>query len=563
MGRKKLIVVGLDIYFADSLQWFQENGFTVTVLTWTGRRHGFANNAALYADMGFRVVTYDHEAFRAGGLNFDDLALDPETLILAGPNFTGDVGSLAEELDDSPLYDLWLLQSLAGYNRRRGCGAMVVRFHNGDTGFGSREMADLYALGLADADLLLFDNDLLREFVWHNVPVLRAKKSCLLWLEGPLKRHLQRNEGRGPDFICLGRFFCDRRLNIPVVHLPTDQSRRYEGLKHPVKPRYNLAKATSLVRLAEDRAAFAEDLRGVVFGLDHFGGVFTGGRQLFERHKEFFFSPDGQSLTQVGIPKEVYYGFCNCPSKIAAYLMYGIIPVLSHTLHNVYRELAEKKMAVSVERAEDLERLRAMSDGEIQMYRENIQAHADIFTFDSKAEFLTEEFAKFRAGADPRPGRQLSEAATGDRAFDELIRKSLARHQARQVSRATSTPRSERPHWFLSTPKGLAVHPWLEKRWVKLLRRVFPTLVDAWLIADAGVFDPVYYFLNNPGLLRKRRNPILGYVQKGAREGRNPNAWFDTKKYLADHPEAAKSGLNPLVHYLYVHRDRSKSAERA
>jgi hypothetical protein len=547
MGGKKLIVVGLDIWFADSLQWFRENGFAVTVLTRTSPPPWFADNAALYAEMGFRIVTYAHEAFWTGSLNFDDLALDPETLILAGPNFEGEVASLADNLKDSTLYDLWLLKLLASYNRRHGCGAMIVRFHNGDTGFGSKEMADLYALGLADVDLLLFDNDLLREFVWHNAPALRAKKSHLLWLEGPLKRHIRSNEGHSLDFICLGRFFCDRRLNIPVLHLPADQVRRYEGLKRPVKLRYTLSGAKSLALLAEDRAAFAEDLRGILFGLDHFGGVFTGGLQLFERHKEFFFSLDGQRLTQFGTPHAVYYGFCNCPSKIAAYLMYGIIPVLSHTLHNVYRELAEKKMAVPVERTEDLEHIGAMSAGEIEVFRENIQTHADLFTFDSKAEFLVEEFENFRTGADRRPIRPGSEAEEADRIFDDLILQSLARSQQGR-------------YWFLSAPK-VTVRPWLDKWWVKLLRRMFPTLVDAWLIAEAKVFDARYYFLTNPGLLKKRRNPILGYVRKGAWEGRNPNAWFDTKKYLADHPEAVRSGLNPLVHYLYVHRGQSRNVE--
>jgi hypothetical protein len=553
MSRKKLIIVGLDVFFADSFLWFRENGWEVTVLAHRGPAPWFAENAGLYEDMGFRVVRYDRGAFEENGFRFDDLALDPETLILAGPNFEGDLAALADDLKGSTLYDLWLLQALAGYNRRRARGALVVRFHNGDTGFGSREMADLYALALREVDLLLFDNDLLREFVLGNAPSLKAKESRLVWLEGPLKRHIRRNEGRGPNFICLGRFVCGRRLNLPVLHFPMDRARHFEGLPGPVRPRYALSGAPSLSRLAEERAAFAADLRGTVFGLDHLGGLLEGDRELFERHKKFFFSLDGQHLARSGEPREIYWHFCNCPSKIAAYLMYGLIPVLPHTLHSVYRDLADRKMAVAVERPEDLARLPQMSDEEIKAFRDNIQAQADLFTFDRKAAFLAGEFEKFQAGADGRPKRPPLGARDEDQAFGRLIRQCLERGRRKQAGPAAARPADQRTEPFLGVPEVPAVRPRPDKWWLRALRAVSPHLVDAGLIAASGLFDARYYFLNNPGLLKKRRNPVWGYVRKGAREGRNPNAWFDTKQYLREHPEAARSGLNPLVHYLYVH----------
>jgi lipopolysaccharide biosynthesis glycosyltransferase len=92
---------------------------------------------------------------------------------------------------------------------------------------------------------------------------------------------------------------------------------------------------------------------------------------------------------------------------------------------------------------------------------------------------------------------------------------------------------------------------WLHTWWYQFLHTLFPTLTDAVLIAFSGAFDASYYFNAYPALLKKFRNPILGYVRKGAREGRNPNAYFDTTKYSEEHPELEKMKINPLVHFLF------------
>jgi hypothetical protein len=45
-------------------------------------------------------------------------------------------------------------------------------------------------------------------------------------------------------------------------------------------------------------------------------------------------------------------------------------------------------------------------------------------------------------------------------------------------------------------------------------------------------------------------DPWRHYVQIGAREGRDPNAWFDTDWYLGSYPDVEASGMNPLDHFL-------------
>ena len=51
--------------------------------------------------------------------------------------------------------------------------------------------------------------------------------------------------------------------------------------------------------------------------------------------------------------------------------------------------------------------------------------------------------------------------------------------------------------------------------------------------------------------------PALHYLRHGAAEGLDPSPRFDTTQYLADHPDVAASGANPLLHHLRLTRSRS------
>ncbi len=87
-----------------------------------------------------------------------------------------------------------------------------------------------------------------------------------------------------------------------------------------------------------------------------------------------------------------YYAFCNNPSKDVTYLMNGIIPLISHNLHNVYKSMTDKKMAILIKDKSDFRKLLKMSDDEIQEYRDNIYNNSDLFTFDRTAQRIIEEF---------------------------------------------------------------------------------------------------------------------------------------------------------------------------
>lgn len=61
--------------------------------------------------------------------------------------------------------------------------------------------------------------------------------------------------------------------------------------------------------------------------------------------------------------------------------------------------------------------------------------------------------------------------------------------------------------------------------------------------------DVDYYLFMNPDVKAAGLDPAQHYLQFGAKEGRDPNAFFSTSGYLAANADVAKAGLNPLQHY--------------
>lgn len=82
--------------------------------------------------------------------------------------------------------------------------------------------------------------------------------------------------------------------------------------------------------------------------------------------------------------------------------------------------------------------------------------------------------------------------------------------------------------------------------------RRLPGVGRAWereTLAASGLFDAGYY------LERHRGDPpgfdaIAHYLERGAREGRDPSPFFRTAYYLDQNPDVKESGLNPLLHFL-------------
>lgn len=71
-----------------------------------------------------------------------------------------------------------------------------------------------------------------------------------------------------------------------------------------------------------------------------------------------------------------------------------------------------------------------------------------------------------------------------------------------------------------------------------------------YLISLSRYFDRNWYLSQNPDVAKSGVNPIKHYLSKGTLEGRNPSKHFNTKWYISVYNDVAAAGINPLVHYL-------------
>src|SRR5262249_12478350 len=70
-------------------------------------------------------------------------------------------------------------------------------------------------------------------------------------------------------------------------------------------------------------------------------------------------------------------------------------------------------------------------------------------------------------------------------------------------------------------------------------------------IAPNG-FDYTYYLQQNPDVAAAGVDPLQHFETNGWKEGRNPNAYFDTAGYLAHYADVQAAGVNPFDHYLQI-----------
>ena len=86
------------------------------------------------------------------------------------------------------------------------------------------------------------------------------------------------------------------------------------------------------------------------------------------------------------------------------------------------------------------------------------------------------------------------------------------------------------------------------RRWVRerITRRRRPYV----LAVESGLFDATWYRARYPDVDKAGADPLVHYLNCGAREGRDPHPLFDSSFYLQSNPDVDAAGVNPLVHYL-------------
>ena len=79
------------------------------------------------------------------------------------------------------------------------------------------------------------------------------------------------------------------------------------------------------------------------------------------------------------------------------------------------------------------------------------------------------------------------------------------------------------------------------------------------VINKSDYFDRKWYLMQYPDVAKSRKDPVTHYVRRGANEGRNPSADFNTLTYLKRYPDVASQGINPFVHYLLYGKTEGRS----
>jgi hypothetical protein len=73
---------------------------------------------------------------------------------------------------------------------------------------------------------------------------------------------------------------------------------------------------------------------------------------------------------------------------------------------------------------------------------------------------------------------------------------------------------------------------------------------DVMIIASSGLFSDDWYIRQNPDVARSGINPLLHYVQHGAHEKRVPFPGFNAARYVANAETRGPVTRNPLAHYI-------------
>ncbi|MDP1874858.1 hypothetical protein [Phenylobacterium sp.] len=78
------------------------------------------------------------------------------------------------------------------------------------------------------------------------------------------------------------------------------------------------------------------------------------------------------------------------------------------------------------------------------------------------------------------------------------------------------------------------------------------------LVAEA--FDHRFYLAENPDVAESGLDPVAHFLEAGWREGRDPAPWFSVSDYLELNPDVAASAMHPFVHFLQAGRQEGRVA---
>jgi GT2 family glycosyltransferase len=104
------------------------------------------------------------------------------------------------------------------------------------------------------------------------------------------------------------------------------------------------------------------------------------------------------------------------------------------------------------------------------------------------------------------------------------------------------------------------IHRWLSRHYSYVHRR--KDAGDLAAIALSGLFDRDYYLNEYGDVAKSGIDPLIHYVDFGVAENRNPSALFDTAYYVST-TQSLPKGANPVLHYLKAGLDERRPTRPA
>lgn len=81
---------------------------------------------------------------------------------------------------------------------------------------------------------------------------------------------------------------------------------------------------------------------------------------------------------------------------------------------------------------------------------------------------------------------------------------------------------------------------------------------DTRLVKQSGLFDATWYLAEYPDVAAAGIDPVRHYLRHGVPDGRDPSPEFSTGGYLRAYPDVDESGINPLVHYIKFGKEEGR-----
>ncbi|WP_243838943.1 hypothetical protein [Aeromicrobium yanjiei] len=136
------------------------------------------------------------------------------------------------------------------------------------------------------------------------------------------------------------------------------------------------------------------------------------------------------------------------------------------------------------------------------------------------------------------------ELAQARRQLEEQAERAAAHEVAQRRLRQLATRLDQR---LTRSESVSGVRGWLKRRQLSTMPRTEEDDALA-VLRSSSLMKGAWYLTRYPEVVSTGLSPALHYLRVGAAQHKDPGPAFNTRKYLAQHPDLPRD-VNPLVHF--------------